>query len=87
MNVVEYAAFESERFPVALVRADHTVEPPPIAAQPVAFPFAKMPVGAFPELQSVGVPAKAVAVAAFPVVFWFRVGNDVIFAALIVGAV
>lgn len=49
-------------------------EPPPIEAQPVAFPFARMPVGACPVEQSVGVPANELAVAALPVVLWFRVG-------------
>jgi hypothetical protein len=50
-------------------------DPPPIEAQPVALPFARMPVGALPVEQRVGVEARAVAVAAFPVVFWFNVGN------------
>lgn len=48
-------------------------------AQPVALPDAVIPVGAFPVEQRVGVAARAVAaaarvaVAALPVVLWFRV--------------
>jgi hypothetical protein len=42
---------------------------PPIAAHPVAFPFANIPVGAIPFVQVVGAEARAVAVAAFPEVF------------------
>jgi hypothetical protein len=42
--------------------------PPLAAAQPVAFPFARIPVGACPVGQIVGVDARAVAVAALPVV-------------------
>lgn len=40
----------------------------PIAAQPVALPLARIPVGAWPVVQRVGVLARAVAVAALPVV-------------------
>jgi hypothetical protein len=42
--------------------------------QPFEFPFAKIPRKACPEVQGVGVAARAEAVAALPVVFWFRVG-------------
>jgi hypothetical protein len=52
------------------------VPPPPIAAHPVAFPLARTPVGACPVEHSVGAAARAVAVAALPVVFWFHVGAD-----------
>jgi hypothetical protein len=41
---------------------------PVLAAQPVALPFARMPVGEYPVEQRVGVEANAVAVAALPVV-------------------
>lgn len=62
-------------------------EPPPMMAHPVALPFARTPVGALPVVQSVGVAAKAVAVAALPVVLWLNVGKLVRLAALNVGAV
>jgi hypothetical protein len=42
--------------------------PPPMLAQPVALPLARMPVGACPVLHRLGVLASAVAVAALPVV-------------------
>jgi hypothetical protein len=60
--------------------------PPPIVAHPVAFPFARIPVGAFPVEQRVGADASAEAVAAFPVVLWLRVGKLSIFAAESAGA-
>jgi hypothetical protein len=41
---------------------------PVLAAQPVALPFGRMPVGEYPEAQRVGVEANAVVVAALPVV-------------------
>src|ERR1700722_7896059 len=57
--------------------------PPVIDAQPVALPFARIPVGALPVVQSDGAEARAVAVAALPVVFWFHVGAPVAFVRLI----
>jgi hypothetical protein len=44
------------------------------AKHPVAFPFARIPIAAFPAPQFVGNDARAVAVAAFPVVLWLSVG-------------
>jgi len=46
-----------------------SVRPLAIDAHPVALPLARMPVGAEPVEQSVGVPDSAAAVAADPVVF------------------
>jgi hypothetical protein len=55
---------------VPLVRDVDVVLPPPeIEAHPVAFPFARIPVGAFPVEHKVGVAARLVAVGALPEVF------------------
>ena len=42
----------------------------------MALPFAKIPVGASPVEQRVGVEARAEAVPALPVVLWFSVGTS-----------
>jgi len=66
--VVEFDAFGR------WVAVNPDIPPPPIEAHPVALPLAKIPVGAWPVVQREGFAASAVAVAALPVVLWFRVG-------------
>jgi len=73
--VIVVAPENCVRFPEAGVPVVDTFPPPPGVEQ-LAFPPAVIPVENCPPVHWVGVPDKAVAVAAFPVVLWLRVGTS-----------